>query len=55
MPTEPATSTARRGTWYGTCPRCKKPLSPASGSDEKGRVVSIRCRECDSQKDTPRA
>ncbi|MFE9391736.1 hypothetical protein [Streptomyces sp. NPDC006784] len=55
MPADPATSTARRGAWYGTCPRCSRPLTLTSSSDEKGRVVSIRCRECDAQKDKPRA
>ncbi|WP_431979859.1 hypothetical protein [Streptomyces qinglanensis] len=55
MPADPATSTARRGTWYGTCPRCRKPLTLTSSRDDQGRVVSIRCRECDSPKDKPRA
>ncbi|WP_431980405.1 hypothetical protein [Streptomyces qinglanensis] len=55
MPSEPATTTPRRGTWYGTCPRCSRPLTLTNSRDDQGRVVSIRCRECDSPKDTPRA
>ncbi|MFI8853701.1 hypothetical protein ACIGW3_26395 [Streptomyces sp. NPDC053499] len=54
MPPEPAAITARRGTNYGTCPRCRRPLSPSSTTDDAGRVVSIRCR-CTSPKDKPRA
>ncbi|MDF4249479.1 hypothetical protein [Streptomyces sp. WMMB303] len=46
MPPEPATTTPRGGTWYGACPRCKRPLELTSGRDATGRVVSVRCRHC---------
>ncbi|MFE0875337.1 hypothetical protein ACFW4X_10715 [Streptomyces smyrnaeus] len=44
MPPEPAAIAARRGTWYGTCPRCKKPLGLTSDRQDQVRVVSSRCR-----------
>ncbi|MBQ1122662.1 hypothetical protein [Streptomyces sp. B15] len=57
MPPEPAAIAARRGTWYGTCPRCKKPLSLTSDRDGQVRVVSSRCSNCAAalRKDNPRA
>ncbi|MBQ1120950.1 hypothetical protein [Streptomyces sp. B15] len=55
MPPEPAAIAARRGTWYGTCPRCKRPLSLTSDRSDHGHVVSSRCRACPpAEKEKPK-
>lgn len=52
MPADRATTAPQRGTWYGTCPRCSRPLTLTSSRDEKGSVVSTRCRHCPPAKRT---
>ncbi|MBO8198871.1 hypothetical protein JW613_11210 [Streptomyces smyrnaeus] len=55
MPPEPAAIAARRGTWYGTCPRCRRPLSLTSDRSDHGHVVSSRCRACPpAEKEKPK-